>query len=1134
MGSETATDTLFDEILAWGKAAAIKEHPEAPKLDLHHILIGAMKTTGGQELLAACLGEGPDNLDLEALPNPELAQVNEPVRDRKLDLAPRLKEITDMVWLAEGKLAGAHVLNRVVQAIDKDASLRPWLGGIPHRQHPRAGKKLRTVFERVTALREGLADEVVGQDAALRQICDGCFAALMREQDQGPAQVQRHDRGPRMLFTFVGPPGVGKTLSAETLAQCLGTDDEKAPLLRLDMSAYAAQQTYEQLVGVSLFYKESQAGILTGFVKQHPNAVVLVDEIEKAHRNSQHIFLQVLDAGHLYDNHLKEEVDFSGVTMIFTTNLGSEIYDSPNHTRLLANTHDLNDTVIEALRREGSLDTPGPQPPRGFSPELLSRLAKGHIILFQRLGGAAMERLAARTFRRVSEEIEEATGLALDYDDRLVLTLMALRFGLAGDARRLATGLRRYLYQTINTLLNDHRETLLDTAGTAPIDRFSGFVFRLAADTALPETVKRTLERPTSVCLVDDEEWPALPEGGRYRFQRARTWEEIDSILRGRDTDLVLLDLHIGCTDKTVDRMEEGLALLRQVRHHYPDIPVYLFSESPDQRGLSEELLQRVAQEGGARGILQKRFYSTAEEEATERDAFFRQLDEVDRDLRHHRIITSYQRRGKLVEFDIRCVPTAQDSFLPITIHRCRETPVLHAVVWEGPGMVDIPSDRLDDVVGAEHAKERLREVVGWLIDPLPVRKMGIDLPRGILLTGPPGTGKTSLARAVAGESGLPFFAVTGAEIFDKYVGESERRIRLLFQQAKRFAPAIIFFDEIDSIGAARDAGPSNRVDTAVLNELLAQLDGFAATDRPLFVLAATNRPDTLDPALLRPGRFDMQIEVPLPNPKAREALFRLYLQNLPTEDIAFDTLTLRSAGMSGAAIKQVCKEAGILALRQKAETITQRIIEEALTNIKLGLADPQLEISETCRRSTAAHEAGHALARHLRFPGRPLAQISILPRGRALGFVETFADHQHQNRTRQDLAYEIQVCLAGRAAEELLGGPESISDGCTSDLAQATRLAMGMITRLGMDEDGGLLHLPTVQESLGAQSGLEPFSEAVRQAQRILQEQYRDVKALLEEHRKALEKLARHILEKESLYGEEIQEFLREVITES
>jgi ATP-dependent metalloprotease FtsH len=1120
-------DPVFSDIIAWAKGVAIAQGAEV--LDATHVLLGAFKSPKGRAILIDLLhSDSHPERKLDPAIKGALSRVEEPVPDRRFNLAPRLKSITDDVWRQHGELKAETVLKGVLGALrDQEAWVRTLIEQSAGERES-AGESgvmaLKKILTGTDTLREALGKRIVGQSRAIDMVCDAYFATELT-RNAGSKDEILHP-GPRMILTFLGPPGVGKTYMAEIIAEHLKSG-EAAALLRLDMSAYSTHQAHEQLVGFNPSYTGSNKGLLTSFAIDHPDGFVLIDEIEKAHLNTQNLFLQILDSGRLFDNNLRQEVDFSRTTLVFTTNLGRELYDAPERSGFLRDSQYLNDAILQTLGREAT--NTGPEG-GGLTPELLSRMAKGHVVLFDRLGGLALERIADLTIRRISDELRSGIGIGLDVSDPLLLTLLVLRFGANGDARRLTTGLRNYLYTAVKDLLHDQQDLLLD--GEDPLlPKLTGLRLSAPRTDGIPPAITETLAERSHVLLLDDDDW-TVEKDSTFLWEQARSQEDADAVLRKGRTSLILLDLHIGA--RREERvMENGLLLLRWLRSRFPQVPVYLFSESPEKRGLSADALVRVSEEGGAAGILQKRFYTSADQETLERDSFFRRLREVDVAQRRQRLVEQFQRRFKIIEFDLHMnpIPTADGAVL-LELRGLREVTAVTARDRDLTGWVDLPRERFEDVAGAEQAKERLEEIVRWLRDPRPVLDLGLDMPKGILLTGPPGTGKTTLARAVAGESSVPFFAISGSEVYNKYVGESEGAIRRLFAAARRYAPAVLFIDEIDSIGSARGESQEAAWRTGVLNELLAQMDGFKQGSRPVFVLAATNRPDILDPALIRSGRFDLQIDVPNPSAPGREGIFKIHLRGMKlAPDVDIPGLARRTAGMSGADIKQVCKEAGFLALRAGRGIVGQADLDEAITIVRFGLASERALLDDATKWSTAVHEAGHALAQRMVFPGEPVSQVSILPRGRALGFTEHVPGKHYSDQSLARIKGEVRVLLAGRVAEEMLLGGEGITSGCSDDLERATTLTVQMISSWGMDERIGLLNLRGVKRGLQVADGM-PFESATQEAAIVaskvwLGEQRDAVRAMLEGKREPLRAFAQELVKRETITGTDLTALL-------
>lgn len=445
------------------------------------------------------------------------------------------------------------------------------------------------------------------------------------------------------------------------------------------------------------------------------------------------------------------------------------------------------------------------------------------------------------------------------------------------------------------------------------------------------------------------------------------------------------------------------------------------------------------------------------------------------------------------------------------------------------------PTVTFDDVAGVDEAKEELKEVVEFLREPQKFAALGARIPKGVLLVGPPGTGKTLLAKAVAGEAGVPFFSISGSEFVEMFVGVGAARVRDLFDQAKRHSPCIVFIDEIDAVGRYRGAGLGGSHDEReqTLNQILVEMDGFD-TDTNVIVMAATNRPDILDPALLRPGRFDRRIVLDRPDVKGRKAILQVHVRNKPLDkDVDLDVLARETPGFVGADIENMVNEAAILAARRNKKAIGMKEFQEAIERVIAGPERKSRIISEEEKRIIAYHEAGHALVMHFLPNCDPVHKISIIARGMALGYTMPLPEEDRYLHRKSKFLDELAGLLGGRAAEEIVFG--DITTGAANDLEQATKLARAMVTRYGMSEKLGPMTFGEKQELvfLGKEIGEQrEYSEKVAQeideeVRRIIREAYERAKEILIKHRDKLDRLAQALMEKETLEGDELKAYL-------
>jgi len=446
----------------------------------------------------------------------------------------------------------------------------------------------------------------------------------------------------------------------------------------------------------------------------------------------------------------------------------------------------------------------------------------------------------------------------------------------------------------------------------------------------------------------------------------------------------------------------------------------------------------------------------------------------------------------------------------------------------------DTPKVTFADVAGADEAKQELEEIIDFLKDPQKFQRLGGRLPKGALLVGPPGTGKTLLAKAVAGEAGRPFFSMSGSDFVEMFVGVGASRVRDLFEQGKAHAPCIIFIDEIDAVGRHRGAGLGGGHDEReqTLNQLLVEMDGFESNDG-VILLAATNRPDILDPALLRPGRFDRQIVVDMPDVKGREQILRVHTRKIPlAPGVDLERIARGTAGLAGAELANIVNEAALLAARRNKAVVDMRDLEDAKDKVMLGLERRSRVLSDEERRLIAYHEAGHALV-SLSVPGSdPLHKVTIIPRGRALGITAYLAEEELHKYTKQSILSRLAMAYGGRVAEELVFGPEKVTTGAAQDIQHATDVARRMVTQYGMSDTIGPIAIGDREaeiflgrEVVQRREISERTAELVdTEVKRILGDAYERAKAVLLERRDALDRLAAALLERETLDREEVE----------
>ncbi len=443
-----------------------------------------------------------------------------------------------------------------------------------------------------------------------------------------------------------------------------------------------------------------------------------------------------------------------------------------------------------------------------------------------------------------------------------------------------------------------------------------------------------------------------------------------------------------------------------------------------------------------------------------------------------------------------------------------------------------------EDVAGIDEAKGELQEIVEFLKDPQKFQRLGGKIPKGVLLVGPPGTGKTLLARAIAGEANVPFFTISGSDFVEMFVGVGASRVRDMFEQGKKNAPCIIFIDEIDAVGRHRGAGLGGGNDEReqTLNQMLVEMDGFESNEG-VILIAATNRPDVLDPALLRPGRFDRQVVVPNPDVNGRDKILRVHMRKVPlASDVDPKTIARGTPGFSGADLANLVNEAALLAARMGKRVVAMAEFENAKDKVMMGAERRSLVMTEAEKRMTAYHESGHALTALHEPEHDPVHKATIIPRGRALGLVISLPENDRLSHSKAWLLAKLTMALGGRVAEEIIFGEDKVSSGASSDIKQATEIARRMVTEWGMSEKLGLIaygdnsqevflgHSVTQSKNVSESTAREIEFEV----KRIIDEAYSRAKRILTDNVEELHRLARGLLEYETLTGEEIKQVLR------
>jgi len=962
---------------------------------------------------------------------------------------------------------------------------------------PKLPGNISEIVVEVKGVRDALLEKVRGQNAAIDTFISSYFRAELT------SLLSTKRKKPRATFLFAGPPGVGKTFLAESAADLLGL-----PYRRFDMSEYADKEANLAFCGSDKVYKNGQPGNVTNFVAEHPRSILLFDEIEKAHINVIYLFLQMLDAGRLRDNFTNEEVSFTDTIVILTTNAGRNLYDDPAVVNLSALPRR---QIIEALRNDKSERGNGLEV---FPSALCSRFAAGNVVMFDRLEAHDLCKIAASELGENITAFSKYSGISVDLDPDIG-TAILLAEGARSDARTISARSGSFFYDEIYELFR-----LVGTGkGTKPLEGLKSIKVRVE----LPEDDKvKSLfvnsETPGVLVFGDEElinkckeELPFLNVFG------AGDVNDASEILFANDITIALCDVTYGvrADHKNYVSIEDsssvGMDFLRLMCGEY-DTPLFILARH-DGDVNHEEMLS--FSRCGVRGKIgmDGKGGSFADKVKQRCDAAYQQksLNEL---ARASKVLT-YKTAQIVSEDGVSAEIVLSDLSLAFAPGTDDSKSLL----------VTKPDVKFPDVIGAEDAKSELKYFVEYLKSPIKYIRKGLRAPKGILLYGPPGTGKTMLAKAMAGESEVTFIAAEGNRFLQRYVGEGPSSVHELFSTARKYAPSILFIDEIDAIGKDR-SGDDAKHSSDVLTAFLTEMDGFNTdTTRPVFVLAATNfdvgegSARSLDPALLR--RFDRKLLVDLPTKSERERYIRMKMKKNPALtlcDEQIDNISTRSTGMSLAEIESVIELALRNAVRSENLVVDDAAMEEAFETFMSG---EEKKWSADSLIRTARHEAGHTLICWL--SGEKPSYVTIVARGNHGGYMQHGDEEDKPLYTKRDLLSKIRTSLAGRAAEVVYYGEEDgISTGPSSDLASATAMAERMVCAVGMDDEFGLAVIN--RDNMPGY-----YSEVHKRVNHILSREYEEAKRIVSENRKAIDALCDALMAKNHLRAQEIDAILKE-----
>ena len=1074
---------LTESIISRAKAMAIRSGGEqVGHLTVEHFLQALYSFEDDDEVSQVLLGlfrnveqiAWPDELETFTL-----AELDEIVR---LETLAREKKIN-----LSSELSSAFVC---AQKIDDQVPLGLWLkhlflgsndplleefkeinGGMVQSEES-LFDQWNSIQTRVDKLKAELGKHLTGQSTAISML-----ARAYRLRCQFPPAS-----GPTGVVTLLGPRHVSKLKLAQAFAEALSEVEGKK------------HQFYNN--------PEEHRGT------DEPSVLFLdnVEDYSPAFLNAQK-----LEEGHLGD------ADVSNTWVIFGTRLGEGFFDSGNHSGILRSVLTLREEFFEVLENEiVEMGILGDR--QALELDLVDVLREGSLVALNSLNASDYLEVTNDFLERISKSEFPLIPKVTMEEDAILLFLLSLVPNLS--EQHVLSSLKHFIGKQVNDAWS-RAETKDHTLSTE---------IRITLDEATQQFLRdRQGRNALRICLFDDDERmdhfiSQDFSGCELNVRRCKNLDEVS----GFSPDIVLLDLDI----RDEARNLFGLELHRRIRESNPDLPVFLFSE----KEVGNCNVAEIAKNGGARGY----FHFEATEGKTlsvsmeEKQAFETLL----RDFQKNRMLEKQVAQRRQVQFTTDMNLAENQSSVNIILKEPLEQTVTGAAINKGGiGLTEQPDASFDRVFGLERAKERLKDVLAILKNPSAVEKMGLRPPTGFLLTGQPGTGKTFLARAFASEADIPFFQLSAGEISSKWHGESEERIRNLFDNARKFAPSIIFIDEIDSIASARSGmgGEQSEVHAKILNQLLTCMDGFEKDDKYIFVMAATNRADALDPAILRPGRFDEHIPFDLPSASTLGKMFMHFLPGLfPDEQgTTLARIKARTRGFSPAEIDHVIREAKYQSLKRdpKSAEVTFEDLDQACYQVKYGAQKNELpekwEESED-RKRTAWHEAGHALLRHSLTPGQEIDLVTIIPHeSGALGFVAWNPEEDVYSRSKQDLMNELAVLLAGREAEKMTPGlnqlDQGINSGASSDLIRATKIAYIAISQYGLDKEFGEVCLPGLPESM-RNSLSSIIHERVMD---WLSKAKESARKSLMENKEALAALAEELEQNDSMDGERVDQIV-------
>lgn len=1024
------------------------------------------------DAIKAAIGENKENVDAQTVQNivDEILPSDETKDDEEM-----LAEIRE----SASKIKAMLDLGKELHAQEEKPSVK---------------EEISKLVDKVKTLQSELLDTVYGQDNAVNVFTTGYFQAELLSM----TDIDR--KKPRASYLFAGPPGVGKTFLAEVAAEKLSL-----PFMRFDMSEYADKEANLEFCGSDKVYKNAKSGNVTGFVSEHPKCILLFDEVEKAHLCVIHLFLQMLDAGRLRDNYTDEEVSFKDAIIIFTTNAGKQLYESESDGDFSSLSRKV---VLKALRNDIN-------PLSGssyFPAALCSRFASGNVIMFNHIMAHDLRHIAKKEILRSASNFSKNAGVSVDIDEKVYTALLFSEGGNA-DARMIKSRAESFfngeIYELLRLVASDKVQTsisdLTKIEFVTEIDESSeayNLFFGEEKLTALVFGSDKTVRNCKKVCKD-------------VEIISAKTVDEAKNIISHKDICVILIDLSYGKRGSVKylnieDQESVSADMFDYLTKLGQSLPVYVLETSA--YSLTEEEKMSLFKEG-ARDVVRLD------------DKIGNALKQICVNVYQQQNMNLLAKTNKVVSFT-----TAQ------TVSKNGKKATIKLIDFDMAAAVDAedscgfvtknnkPDVDFDDIIGAQDAKSELKYFAEYLRSPKKFAAAGVKMPKGALLYGPPGTGKTMLAKALAAQSGVTFIYTEGNKFLKKYVGEGPEKVHDLFRSARKYAPTIVFIDEIDAIAKERHGDERVAAGEETLTALLAEMDGFNVdSTKPVFVLAATNfdvapgSPRSLDQALVR--RFDRRIYVDLPTDEERKQfMLRKCAKNamfdISEQDI--DNLAVRTVGMSLSDLDSIFEFALRQALRAELNKVKADILDEAFETYVNG---EKKNWSEAEVERVARHEAGHAFLCWQ--SGETPSYLTIVARSDHGGYMQHDSTEKKTIYTKDELLSRIRVALGGRAAEIVCYGEcGGVSTGASGDLVSATAIAERIVCSYGMVDECGL----AVSDPRTLRSG-DVAKEVRKAVNKLLSEQMAQAIEKIRANKDMLDVLSNELMQKSHLSANEISE---------